>query len=154
MADISLTESSEVTVADAAGTNKLTVNTDGSINVVTGPITTSGTILTKQITYNPPTSGDQATAVVAAVVGKKIRVYSVAVSLGINSSNIYLRNGAGGTQLSVLFLRTTGGSVPSYYFQEATFGTYLFETSVNTALVCNSSTTTGPISIQVVYAEV
>lgn len=31
MADIDLTESSEVTVADAAGTNKLKVNTDGSL---------------------------------------------------------------------------------------------------------------------------
>lgn len=33
MADISLTESSEVTVADAAGTNKLIVNSNGSIDV-------------------------------------------------------------------------------------------------------------------------
>jgi hypothetical protein len=151
MADVPLTESSEVTIADAAGTNKLVVNLDGSINAV---ITVGGTVKTSQVTYNPPTVGDQAGAVVAAVVGKKIRVYSIAVSLGINSSNVYLRNGAGGTQLSVLYLRTTGGSVPSFYYQEATFGTFLFETGVNTALVCNSSTNTGPVSIQIVYTEV
>jgi hypothetical protein len=32
MADVSLNESDEVTIADSAGVNKLTVNTDGSIN--------------------------------------------------------------------------------------------------------------------------
>jgi len=108
----------------------------------------------KQITYNPPTVGDQATAVIAAVSGKKLRVFSVFVALGIASSNVYLRNGAGGTQLSPLYLRTTGGSVPSSYWESAYTGSFLFETTANTALVCNSSTNTGPVSIKLVYAEV
>ena len=34
MADIPTTESSEVTIADAAGTNKLAVNADGTVNVL------------------------------------------------------------------------------------------------------------------------
>lgn len=38
MADISLNESDEVTIADASGFNKLTVNGDGSINVQVGNV--------------------------------------------------------------------------------------------------------------------
>lgn len=150
------------------GTNTLLVNSDGSINVtglatstlpvviVNGKMADENgnivNILTKQITYNPPTVGDQATAVVAATAGKKIRVFALSVSLGINSANTYLRDGSGGTQLSVLFLRTTGGSVPSFYYQDAPINTFLFQTTAGTALVANCSTTTGPVSIQLVYA--
>jgi hypothetical protein len=151
MADLNFAQGAEpVTVINETSGNQLVINTDGSLNAL---ITVGGTVKTKQVTYNPPTVGDQATAVVAAVAGKKIRVYSIAVSLAVNSANIYLRDGAGGTQLSVLYLRTTGGSVPSFYYQEATFGTFLFETSVNTALVCNCSVATGPVSVQIVYTE-
>jgi hypothetical protein len=150
--------------------NNLTVNADGSINVsgiatsnfpvviVNGKIADANgniaTILTTQVTYATPTVGDQATAVVSATAGKKIRVFAIAVSLGINSANTYLRDGSGGTQLSVLYLRTTGGSVPSFYFQGAPINTFVFQTTSGTALVANCSTTTGPVSVQITYTLV
>jgi len=101
------------------------------------------------------TVGDQATPIVAARPGKKIRVFSFAVSISINGSQCFMRSGAGGVQLSELFLRTISGStIAAYYSRTAYDGIMLFETNVGQALVLNCSTAASTNSVQVVYAYV
>lgn len=123
------------------------------VGTVYDPSGNALTVKSASATYNPPTAGDQATALVAAVVGKKISVLAYNVQLGVSSANTFLRNGAGGTQLSVLFLRATGGSVPTAYIEGGSAGVVLFATTAGTALVTNCATNTGTVSIQVTYVE-
>lgn len=102
-------------------------------------------------TYTVAAAGDQATPVVAAVAGKKIRILSWALSESINGPSCYLRSGAGGTQIGELVLRAISGSfVPVNYQRTAYYPIYLFETAAGQALVLNASNT-GTASIQVVY---
>jgi len=124
------------------------------VGTVYAPDGTALTVKSAATTYNPPTAGDQATPLVAAVVGKKISVLAYNVQLGVSSANTFLRNGAGGTQLSVLFLRATGGSVPTAYIEGGSAGVVLFATTAGTALVTNCATNTGTVSIQVTYVEI
>lgn len=154
MADQSVDESQEIIIrAGSTSANELEVNSDGSINVVS-IISPALTVYTSFVTLNPPTTGNQATPLVSAVSGKKIRVLSYDVSLGVSSANTYLRDGTGGSQLSVLWLRATGGSVPTFYSKSSAENFYLFQTSVNTPLIINCSTNTGTVSIQIVYVLV
>lgn len=156
MADLTSDETQEVIIRDSTTSdNELKVNPDGSINTV-GTVSISSALVTStvQITYNPPTVGNQATPLVSATPAKKIRVYSYDVSLGIASSNTYLRDGTAGGQLSVLWLRNTGGNIPSFYTQSAASGIFLFETTAGNALIANCAVASGPVSIQVVYSLV
>ena len=110
-------------------------------------------VLTKAIQYTA-TVGDQATPVISAVVGKKIRVFSMAIATSINGPIVYLRNGAGGTQLSETIYRAiTGSTMPVNYQRTAYYPIWLFETTAGTALVCNCSAV-GTCSVQIVYALV
>jgi hypothetical protein len=112
-------------------------------------------ILTKSIAYASTTVGDQATPIVAAVVGKKIRVYSLVVSISIGGSNCYIRNGSGGTQLTETFFRTLSGSAfPSYYQRTAYSGIWLYESEVGKSLVLNCTTAAAVVSVSLVYSYV
>jgi hypothetical protein len=111
------------------------------------------TVKSAAATYNPPTAGNQATPLVSAVVGKRIAVLAYNVQLGVSSANTYLRDGTAGVQLSVLFLRATGGSVPTSYIETGATGIILFATTAGNALVTNCATNTGTVSVQVTYVE-
>ena len=113
------------------------------------------TIRSAAVTYASATNGDQATPVIAAVAGKKIRVLLWSCSLSIGGSSIFLRNGAGGAQLSTTILRNITGSLQAVnYQQSAYFPIYLFETTAGTALVCNATPANGAVTIQVTYVLV
>lgn len=104
--------------------------------------------------YTVAAAGDQATPVVAAVAGKKIRVLSFAITESINGPSCYLRSGAGGTQISELVLRAISGSfVPINYQRSAYYPIHLFETAAGQALILNASNT-GTASVQAVYVLV
>lgn len=97
------------------------------------------------------TVGDQAAPVIAAVLGKKIRVLSMVLSSSINGPSCYLRSGAGGVQISELILRNISGSTSAMNYQRsAYYPIFLYETAVGQALVLNCSAS-GTCSIQVVY---
>lgn len=104
-------------------------------------------------TYTPTTIGDQATPIVAALAGKKIRVYSWGVSLSINGSNCYMRDSTG-VQKTELLLRTTGANIPSYYTRSAYPGIMLFETAIGASLLLNCTTAGATNSVQVVYSYI
>ena len=55
----------------------------------------SSNVKSVAITYTPTTVGDQAVPIVAALAGKKVRVYSWGASLSINGSNCYMRDSTG-----------------------------------------------------------
>jgi hypothetical protein len=112
------------------------------------------TILSKAVNYPTVTVGDQATPVVAAVAGKKIRVLAMALSTSINGPSCYLRSGAGGTQISETILRNISGSTAAVNYQRsAYYPIFLYETAAGQALVLNC-TNTGVASVQVVYVLV
>jgi len=121
----------------------------GSLDLVTGGI------LTKSITYSSTTAGDQAAAIIPAVTGKKIRVFSLVVSISIGGTNCYIRNGTGGTQLTETFFRTLSGSAfPSYYSRSAYQGIWLYESLSGVALVLNCTTAAAVVSVSLVYSYV
>jgi hypothetical protein len=110
-------------------------------------------IKSKAFTYTT-TLGDQALPIVPAVAGKKIRVYSLGVSLNIGGSNCYIKDSTG-VQKTELFLRTISGStVPAYYTRSAYPGIMLFETAVGASLILNCTTAGATNSVQVVYSYV
>lgn len=111
-------------------------------------------ILTRAVSFPSTTIGDQATPVVAAVAGKKIRVLSMALTSSINGPQCYLRSGAGGTQISELILRNISGSTSAMNYQRsAYYPIHLYETNAGQALVLNCSAA-GVASVQVVYVLV
>ena len=117
--------------------------------------TSAGTVNTKSITYSATTAGDQATPIITAVAGKKIRVYSLAVSISIGGTNCYIRNGAGGSALTETFFRTlSGSSFPAYYQRTAYSGIWLYESETNKALVLNCTTASAVVSVSIVYSYV
>jgi hypothetical protein len=112
-------------------------------------------VLTKSITYSSTTAGDQTTPIVAAVAGKKVRIYSIAVSISIGGSNCYMRNGSAGTQLTEQFFRTLSGSAfPSYYSRSAYQGIWLYESEVGKSLVLNCTTASAVVSVSLVYSYI
>lgn len=110
-------------------------------------------VSSKAITYAPTIVGDQATPIVPAVAGKKIRVYSYGISLSINGSNCFMKDSTG-VQKSELFLRTTGGNAPNYYSRSAYPGIMIFETALGASLQLNCTTAGATNSVQVVYSYV
>jgi len=107
------------------------------------------------VTYASTTAGDQAAAIIPAVAGKKIRIFAISVSISIGGSNCYIRNGAGGTQLTEQFFRTLSGSAfPSYYSRSAYPGIFLYESEVSKALVLNCTTAAAVVSVSLVYSYV
>jgi len=110
-------------------------------------------IQSKAITYTPTTVGDQATPIVPALAGKKIRVYAWGVSLSINGSNCYMKDSTG-VQKTELLLRTTGGNAPNYYTRSAYPGIMMFETAVGASLQLNCTTAGATNSVQVIYSYV
>jgi hypothetical protein len=115
-------------------------------------------ILSTSVSYTVTagTVGDQATPIVAAVVGKKIRVLSMALSSSINGPSCYLKSGtgAGSIQISELILRNIQGSLQALNYQRsAYYPIYLYQTEVGKALVLNASAA-GTASVQVVYVLV
>lgn len=106
------------------------------------------------ITYTT-TVGDQATPIVAAKAGKKIRVFSFGLSISIGGSQCFMRSGVGGLQLSETFLRPLSGAVmPAYYTRTAAQDSMIFETGVGATLVLNCGTAGATNSVQVVFAYV
>ena len=106
------------------------------------------------VSYTVAVAGDQANPVVAAVVGKRIRVLSMALSSSINGPSCYLRSGAGGTQISELILRNISGSFSAVNYQRsAYYPIFLYQTNAGQALVLNASAA-GTCSVQVVYVMV
>ena len=121
----------------------------GSLDLVTGGV------LTKTAVYASTTAGDQAAAIVPAVTGKKVRIFSLVVSISIGGSNCHIRNGAGGTQLTETFFRTLSGSAfPSYYSRSAYQGIWLYESLSGVALVLNCTTAAAVVSVSLVYSYV
>lgn len=111
-------------------------------------------VLSVAVSYTVTVAGDQATPVVAAVTGKRIRVLSMALSSSINGPSCFLRSGAGGTQISELILRNISGSLQALNYQRsAYYPIYLYQTGVGQALVLNASAV-GTCSVQVVYVLV
>lgn len=117
----------------------------------------SGNVLTVRaaaVSYPATTVGDQATPVVAAVAGKKIRVLSMALTSSINGPQCFLRSGAAGTQISETILRNITGSTSAMNYQRtAYYPIFLYETAAGAALILNCSAT-GVASVQVVYVLV
>lgn len=117
----------------------------------------NGRILTIQsaaVPYPSTTVGDQATPVVAAVAGKKIRVLSMALSSSINGPQCFLRSGVGGPQISETILRNISGSTSAMNYQRsAYYPIHLYETAAGQPLILNCSAT-GVASVQVVYVLV
>jgi anaerobic glycerol-3-phosphate dehydrogenase len=112
------------------------------------------TINTRAVNYPSATVGDQATPVVSAVAGKKIRVLAMALSSSINGPSCFLRSGAAGTQISETILRNITGSTSAMNYQRsAYYPIHLYETAVGSALVLNCSAV-GVASVQVVYVLV
>jgi len=121
----------------------------GSLDLV------QGGVLTKAVTYNPTTAGDQASPIVTGVAGKKIRIFALSVSISIGGSNCYVRNGAAGTQLTEQFFRTlSGGQYPAYYSRVGYSGIWLYETEVGKALVLNCTTAGAVVSISLTYSYI
>jgi hypothetical protein len=97
------------------------------------------------------TVGDQAVPIVAAQAGKRIRVWSWAVSISINGSNCFIKDSSG-VQKTELLLRTTGGNAPNYYTRSAYPGIMLFDTAVGASLQLNCTTAGATNSVQIVYS--
>jgi hypothetical protein len=118
---------------------------------------TNGNILpifSAAVQYPTTTVGDQATPVVAAVAGKRIRVLSMALTSSINGPQCYLRSGAGGAQISELILRNISGSTSAMNYQRsAYYPIFLYQTAAGQALILNCSAA-GVASVQVVYVLV
>jgi hypothetical protein len=109
---------------------------------------------TAAVSYTVATAGDQATPVVAAVAGKRIRVLAMALTTSINGPSCFLRSGTGGTQISELILRNISGSTSAMNYQRtAYYPIFLYQTNAGQALVLNASAT-GTCSVQVVYVLV
>lgn len=125
MADIDLTESSEVTIADAVGVNKLKVNTDGSLNVnTTGGVavslkgfgiskefTPTGTNETPVILLKNPSENtvnlilyNMLASALAADVGSIIRLYAnptvTSVGTALTVTNFTIGSGVSSVMLS------------------------------------------------------
>ena len=112
-------------------------------------------IITKSIAYASTTVGDQATPILAGVVGKRIRIYSIAVSISIGGTNCYIRNGVGGTPVTETFLRTlSGSSFPAYYPRTAYQGIWLYTAEVDKGLILNCTTAAALVSVSLVYAYI
>jgi len=111
------------------------------------------TVLSRAITYVPTTIGDQATPIIPAISGKKIRVFAWGLSISINGSNCYMKDSTG-VQKSELLLRTTGGNAPNYFTRTGYDGIMLFETAIGASLQLNCTTAGATNSVQVVYAYV
>lgn len=112
-------------------------------------------VLTKTIIYSSTTSGDQATAVVTGVSGKKIRIYAISASTNIGGTNFYLRNGSAGTALTETFYRTiTGAQSAAYYSRIGYQSIWLYETEVGKSIVLNCTTAGAQVSISLVYSFV
>lgn len=119
-----------------------------------GVFWTDPNIQSSAITYNPTTVGDQATPIVSAIAGKKIRVYSWGVSISINGAQSYMKDSTG-VQKTELLLRTiTGSTAPAYYTRTAYNGIMLFETAVGASLQMNCAQASATVSAQVVYSYV
>ena len=110
-------------------------------------------VQSKAITYAPTTVGDQATPVIPAIAGKKIRVWAWGAGLSINGSNCFMKDSTG-VQKTELLLRTTGGNAPNYFTRSAYPGIMLFETAVGASLQLNCVTAGATCSVQVVYSYV
>ena len=112
------------------------------------------TVLSAAVQYPSTTIGNQATPVVAAVTGKKIRILSMALTSSIGGPQCYLRDGTAGAQISELILRNISGSTTAVNYQRsAYYPIFLYETSAGQPLILNCSAT-GVASVQVVYVLV
>ena len=105
--------------------------------------------------YTSTTAGDQATPVLAAVAGKKIRIFAIAATTNIGGTNFYLRNGTGGSAVTEMFYRAISGSPSAAYFTRVGYpGIFLYETSLGTALVLNCTTASAQVSVSLSYSYV
>jgi len=111
--------------------------------------------LTKTVAYSSTTVGDQATAVVPAVAGKRIRIYAISATTNIGGTNFYLRNGAAGTALTETFYRAISGSPSAAYYSRVGYqGIWLYETEVGKSIVLNCTTASAQVSVSLVYSYI
>ena len=111
--------------------------------------------LTKTAIYSSTTAGDQTTPVVAAVAGKKIRIYAIAATTNIGGTNFYLRNGAAGTALTETFYRAISGSPSAAYYSRVGYqGIWLYETEIGKSIVLNCTTASAQVSVSLVYSYI
>ena len=112
-------------------------------------------VLTKTVAYASTTAGDQASAVVTGLAGKKIRIYAIASTTNIGGTNFYLRNGAAGSVLTETFYRAISGSPSAAYYARVGYqGIWLYETEVGKSIVLNCTTAAAQVSISIVYSFV
>jgi hypothetical protein len=120
-----------------------------------GSVLADPSVKTVTAAYTSTTVGDQAAAVLAAVAGKKIRIFAIAVSISIGGTNCYLRNSGAGTQITETFLRTlSGSSFPAYYSRVGFPGIFLYESDVGKGIVLNCTTASANVSVSLVYSYV
>ena len=107
------------------------------------------------IMYTSTTVGDQATPILAAVTGKKIRIFALAVCISIGGTNCYIRNSSSGTQITERFDRTISGAQYAAYYNRIAFpGIFLYESDVSRGLVLNCVTASATVSVTLVYSYV
>jgi len=112
-------------------------------------------IYTKTAIYSSTTVGDNATPVVPAVAGKKIRIYAISATTNIGGTNFYLRNGAAGTALTETFYRAISGSPSAAYYSRVGYqGIWLYETEVGKSIILNCTTASAQVSVSLVYSFV
>lgn len=105
--------------------------------------------------YASTTVGDQATPILAAIAGKRIRIFAISATTNIGGTNFYLRNGAGGSAVTEMFYRAISGSPSAAYYARTGYpGIFLYETSVGVALVLNCTTASAQVSVSLSYAYV
>lgn len=100
-----------------------------------------GTVKTLKRAVFSAASGD----VVAAVAGKRIKVYTYAIQAGADASTAQLTDGNGGTALTVNWSLNNREGVSSAVAKPPS---YLFATTAGTSLYC---VVAGTISVEVSY---
>lgn len=102
---------------------------------------THGTIKTFKRAVFSAASGD----VVAAVAGKRIKVYAYSLQAGADSSAVQLTNGSGGSNLTINWSLNNREGLASATIKPPN---YLFATTAGTSLY---AVVTGTISVEVSY---
>ena len=120
-----------------------------------GNVLVDPNVQTVTIQYASTTAGDQATPVLPAVAGKKIRIFAIAATTNIGGTNFYLRNGAGGSAVTEMYYRAISGSPSAAYYSRVGYpGIFLYETLVGVALTLNCTTAGAQVSVSLSYSYV
>jgi len=112
-------------------------------------------ISAKTVAYASTTAGNQVSAVITGIAGKKIRIFAIAATTNIGGTNFYLRNGTAGTPVTETFYRAISGSPSAAYYSRVGYqGIWLYETDVGANLILNCTTAAAQVSVSLVYSFV